>query len=786
LFVAFASPVGAVAAAVAAQRALAAHPWPMEGSLGVRMGPHTGEGILGGDNYLGLDVHRAARIAAAGHGGQVLVSGATRGLVANALPQGVSLRDLGRHRLRDLAVAEHLYDLVIEGLPAEFPPPRTLGTTPRNLPVQLTSFVGRDEEVAEVERLLDRARLVTLTGPGGVGKTRLALAVAERVRGRLDAGVVFVSLVGVTRPEQVLAAITRAIGADLGGTDAPLEALAEQLGDGRWLLVLDNLEQVLEVAGDLEELLARCPRLAILVTSRTVLGLGAEQEYPVPPLLLPADPAGVPLEELLASPAVALFVDRARAVRPDFALTQGNASVVVELCRRLEGLPLRATVQWSVDLLEPDEQSLLETAAVFVDGWTLQAAAEVAGVDEDRVLELTEALARHSLISLDRAGGPAPGPRLRMLETIRVFVAERLDARPDVAEVGRRHADYYRGLAEQADQPRRAVGQQLRGASQSEWVERLQVEAGNLAAAVRWYLAHDPGPLPHLFRVLWPFWSQRDHLGEARSWIDQLLPSADSLDPQARAELLWAVMVTAREVGDDAMALSARQRLAPLLAGIADPYLHAASQLAMAWTSPIVDDLGGALREASASLEEFRGQAEPLGTTSAGLTLGSVETTMGRYHDALRHLTEARDLAVRLGNAWLTATSQMLLGTLALVQGRLEDAQALLEEALDRSLAARSTQLVTLCLAGFAQLTFAEGNAEQAALLAGAAEGLRRLVGLRAWPSHRRAEAALVDQIRQALGVDRFDQAFAAGARLSQREAVAVVHDRLGGSVTAP
>jgi hypothetical protein len=288
------------------------------------MGPHTGEGILGGDNYLGLDVHRAARIAAAGHGGQVLVSGATRGLVANALPQGVSLRDLGRHRLRDLAVAEHLYDLVIEGLPAEFPPPRTLGTTPRNLPVQLTSFVGRDEEVAEVERLLDRARLVTLTGPGGVGKTRLALAVAERVRGRLDAGVVFVSLVGVTRPEQVLAAITRAIGADLGGTDAPLEALAEQLGDGRWLLVLDNLEQVLEVAGDLEELLARCPRLAILVTSRTVLGLGAEQEYPVPPLLLPADPAGVPLEELLASPAVALFVDRARAVRPDFALTPGQ------------------------------------------------------------------------------------------------------------------------------------------------------------------------------------------------------------------------------------------------------------------------------------------------------------------------------------------------------------------------------------------------------------------------------------------------------------------------------
>jgi tetratricopeptide (TPR) repeat protein len=231
--------------------------------------------------------------------------------------------------------------------------------------------------------------------------------------------------------------------------------------------------------------------------------------------------------------------------------------------------------------------------------------------------------------------------------------------------------------------------------------------------------------------------------------------------------------------------LSARQRLAPLLEGIADPYLHAASQLAMAWTSPIVDDLDGALREASASLEEFRGQAEPLGATSAGLTLGSVETTVGRYDDALRHLTEARDLAVRLDNAWLTATSQVLLGTLALVQGRLEDVQALLEEALDLSLAARSTQLVTLCLAGFARLAFVEGNAERAALLAGAAEDLRRRVGLRAWPSHRRAEAALVDQIRRALGADRFDQAFAAGARLSQREAVAAAQSRRGAGTRA-
>ena len=268
----------------------------------------------------------------------------------------------------------------------------------------------------------------------------------------------------------------------------------------------------------------------------------AEREYPVPPLPLPAGPptdaAGVALPELMASPAVALFVDRARAVRPDFALTEANAAAVVAICRRLDGLPLaielaaartrlldpgalldrlstsldalgtgavdmperqrtlRATVQWSVGLLDDAERSLLEIMAIFTGGWTVEAATEVAGLEEDRALDLTEALARHSLVQLDRT---EHGPRVRMLETVREFVAERLAARPDVAEVARRHAAYYRALAERADRP-------LRGAGQREWAERLQAEAGNLAAAVRWYLAHDPEPLPHLFRVLWLFW----------------------------------------------------------------------------------------------------------------------------------------------------------------------------------------------------------------------------------------------------------------------------------------
>ena len=695
-------------------------------------------------------------------------------------------------------------------------PPGARG--PGRLPVSTTSLLGRERAIGEVADLLGQpgVRLVTLTGPGGVGKTRLAVAVGELLRGRFGAGTVFVPLETVTDPGLVLAAIGRATGADLARTGSPAEALAETFGDGAWLLILDNLEQVVQVAPYLGELLARCPQLAILATSRTVLGLRAEREYPVPPL--PAGSGAALVAELESSPAVALFVDRARAVRPGFALTEGNAAAVAEICRRLEGLPLaielaaartrlldppalldrlaasldalgtgavdlperqrtlRATVEWSVGLLTDAERSLLEVAAVFTGGWTIQAAAQVAGLEEDRVLELSEALARHSLVYADSA---ELGPRTRMLETVREFVAERLAARADAAEVGRRHAGFYRELAEQADRP-------LRTAGQGEWMERLDAEAGNLAAAVRWYLAHDPGPLPHLFRVLWLFWTAQDLEREAWSWVEQLLPAGGRLDPQPSAELAWTALVLAVDIGNDAAALAARQRLASLLAGISDPFLHAVSQLAMAWALPIAGDLDGTLREVTVSLEELRGQDEPVFTAMAAFTAGSLGTALGRYDDALRHLREARDLAERPGEDWLAAGSRVQLGVLAVLRGSLDEARALLDEALDLSLAARSTPFVTLCLSGYAQLALAEGDPDRAALLEGAADGLRRRVGLPAWPHLRRVEADLVTQTRHRLGPGQFDQAFSAGSRLTQQQAVAIVQDQRGAGTPAP
>jgi predicted ATPase len=728
----------------------------------------------------------------------------------------VSFRVFGGPTELGRLVREDLAALLSDRFAAAGRPPRAAAGRPGGLgplPVSTTTLIGRERAIGEVAGLLARpgARLVTLTGPGGVGKTRLAVGAAERQRAHFEENIVFVSLSAVTEPELVLPSIGRAVGADLAGT--PLDAVAERLGDQRWLLVLDNLEQVVGAAADLGQLLTRCPGVVILATSRTVLGLRAEREYPVPPLPVSpaAEPSAVPADELMAWPAVALFVDRAQAVRPDFALTKINAAAVAEICRRLEGLPLaielaaartrlldppallarlaasldvlsassvdlpgrqqtlRATVAWSVGLLDEVERSLLEVASVFTDGWTIQAAAQVAGLTEDAALELSEALARHSLIYADGE----PGSRSRMLDTIRAFVAEQLAARPDAGQIRRRHADYYRMLAEQADPA-------LRGAGHGRWLEQLAAETGNLAAAIRWYLGHDRGPLPHLLRVLWPFWFLRDPLSEARTWIGELLPAAGTLSPQARAELTWTAAVTALEVGDDSTALAARQQLAALHDLTGDPFLHAVSQLAIAWATPLTGDFDDALLAASAALDELRGQDEPLWTALAAGTLGSMETSAGRCDDAADHLQEIRDLADRLDSAWLAAWSRVQLGTVAILQGRLDQARELLDDALTRSVQAHSTRSLTLCLTAFARLALADGDPERAALLAGAADGLQRRAGLRPWPMLRQGQAELTGQIRQAQDPDRFTKMTAAGSRLSQQEAIAATRRQHG------
>jgi predicted ATPase len=681
----------------------------------------------------------------------------------------------------------------------------------RSLPVDTTALIGRETAIEDVAGLIElpRTRLVTLTGPGGIGKTRLAVAVGERLGDRYPSGAVFVPLGSVAKPELVLVSIASTVGADVSRSQSPLDALVEHFGDAPFLLVLDNLERVVAAAPDLEGVLTRCPGVKILATSRIALRLRGEREYLVPALSLPSASSDWKVEQLASSPAIELFVDRARAVRPDFALTAENAGAVAEICRRLEGVPLaielaaartrllnpdallarletsldatgtgpvdlperqrtlRATVDWSVGLLDEAERAMLSTLAVFVDGWAIEAAAHVSDLDEDRTLDLIEALARQSLVRVDAT---AHEPRFRMLETVREFIAEQSAANPDLADVQRRHANYFRDLVERADRP-------LRGLDQPDWAERLQVEWANLGAAIRWFLAHDIEPLPHLFRALWLFWAMRDHLIEVRSWIDELTPAVASMDDHAQAELFWSAAATGVQLGDDTAAVAAKGRLEPLLGRFDDPFLEAVGHLAIAWVLPIIDDFDGALREASLCHEHLRDQDEPFWSAIALSTVGEVELDIGRLDDALPHLKQVRDLSQQFDSAWL-AVSWSQLGNLAIMQGRLGDARPLLDEGLTMSLDVESTVGVTLCLAGFARLAFVSGAPDRAAVILGAAEGIRRRVGIRVWPNLRRSEAELAKQIEQAIGADRFEEAFTSGSGLSRREAVAMVRER--------
>jgi predicted ATPase/class 3 adenylate cyclase len=479
-FLVFTSALNAARGAADAQRALAAEPWPDDGVVRVRMGLHTGEGRLAADDYVGIDVHRAARIAAAAHGGEVLVSGSTQTLLEGSLPAGTALRDLGEHRLKDLPRPERLHQLVISGLPSDFPPPRSLDAVPGDLPEPLTSFVGRESEIEAISDLLVSSRMVTLTGPGGTGKTRLSIEVARRVRDRFPDGAWFVPLEAVRDPDLVLPTIARVLGVREEPNRDAGETLVDRLGARPSLLVLDNLEQVVVVGPRLRGLLESTEAVRILATSREVLRVSGEQEYQVPPLA--------------ADPAMQLFLERARLARPDFTLDERGADAVQRLCERLDRLPLsielvaarvrlfspeailarldkrlpllsgggrdlpdrqrtlRGAIDWSFQLLDREEQHFFAQLAVFAGPVDLEAIEQI--VDPDGELgpgsiDAVQSLVEKSLLrELPSAAGE---PRFGMLETIREFAAERLAEEPQSDALRERHARYYLELAERLE-----------------------------------------------------------------------------------------------------------------------------------------------------------------------------------------------------------------------------------------------------------------------------------------------------------------------------------------------
>jgi predicted ATPase/class 3 adenylate cyclase len=603
LFAVFPRATDALAAAVAFQQALIAEPWPAEVSLRVRMALHTGEADLRAGSYYGSEVNRCARLRAVAHGGQVLLSRTTYDLVRDTLPEGASLRDLGEQRLRDLTRPEHVFQLLHPELPADFPPLNTLEARPNNLPVQPTPLIGREQELAALRGLLarDAARLVTLTGPGGTGKTRLALQTAADLLDEFADGVFFIDLAPISDPELVASAIAQPLGVRESGGQPLRESLKASLREKQVLLVLDNFEQVLAAAPLVAELLAAAPRLKALVTSRALLRLRGEKEFSVPPLSLPEPRQFVPLETLSQYGAVALFIQRAQDARPDFAVTNETAPAVAEICSRLDGLPLaielaaarvklfspaallsrlesrlkllvggprdlparqqtlRDAIGWSYDLLGEGEKALFRRLAVFVGGCTLEAAEAVCNAEGDLgadVLEGVAVLVEQSLLRQEE--GLEGEPRFTMLETIREYAVERLEESGEAEAVRWLHAQHFLTLAEEAE-----VGlfQLLR----LEAMERLAQEHDNLRAALAWCRTEPGGGETglRLVAALGAFWHFYGHLSEGRSLSEEILkrpPAAERTPARARGLLTVAVMsaeqsdwLTAQALGQESL-----------------------------------------------------------------------------------------------------------------------------------------------------------------------------------------------------------------------------------------
>ncbi|HEV8420592.1 MAG TPA: adenylate/guanylate cyclase domain-containing protein [Actinomycetota bacterium] len=558
-FVVFPNPLGAVQAAARIQRSLADQPFPQP--VRVRMGLHTGQGRLGAGDYVGIDVHRAARIAAAGHGGQVLISDATRALVEPDLTPDLALRDLGPHRLKDLAHPEHLFQLVVQGLPSEFPPPRSLDARPNNLPLQLTRFIGRQEQVSEIKRrLLNGARLLTLTGPGGTGKTRLALEVAAETLTAFEDGAWFVDLAPIMDPALVISTIAEILGVEEKPGRPLQDALETTLKDRAMLVVLDNFEQVVDAGAAVEQLLRAAPRLKVLVTSRAVLHRYGEQEFPVPPLDLP-DPGNLPdLASLTRYEAIALFIERAAAVKPEFALTKDNARSVAEITARLDGLPLaielaasrvkvlspqaiverlgrdspllisrvkdapvrqrtlRGAIEWSYELLKENERLLFKQISVFQGGGTLEAIESVCSSAPDSdTLEGLASLVDNSLLrQLEAEDGE---PRFVMLKTIKEYAAERLADVADVSDATRRvHAAYFADFARQQ-------WEDLTGLRRDRALAAMAADIENLRIAWRYWVAERN--LDQLNKLVDSLWL----LYDARGWYHATIEvTTDLLD----------------------------------------------------------------------------------------------------------------------------------------------------------------------------------------------------------------------------------------------------------------
>src|SRR5262245_54122968 len=751
---AFPTAAAAAAAAAAAQRAQAAEGWGEIGRLPVRIALHTGVADLREGDYFGLALNRVARLLAAAHGGQVLLSEATAGLVRDALPEGATLRDLGEHRLRDLVRPEHVFQLLLPPLPADFPPLRTAATRPNNLPAQRTPLVGREREVADVHHHLVQpaVRLVTLTGPGGIGKTRLGLQIAAESLEDFADGAFFVSLAAIAEPDLVAPTIAAAFGLREAGQRPAATLVAEHLRDKRLLLVLDNFEQLLPAADLVAGLLDTCAGVTALVTSRAVLHVYGEHAYPVPPLALPGTRARPAAADLVACEAVRLFVERAQAARPDFALTDANAAAVAELCRQLDGLPLaielaatrlrllspssllarlehrlplltggardlperqqtlRRTIAWSYDLLDAAEQRLFRRLAVFVGGCTLEAAEAVCAVEGDLGIDVLDGLGSLVDKSLLRQGEQEREPRFGLLETTREFALEHLQASGELGDLRRRHAAYFLGLAEEAEL-------KLRTAEQDRWMARLESEHDNLRAVLAWSQteAGEAQTGLRLAGALGWFWYVHGHHTEGRRWLDALLAAGSGAAGTVRAKALAAAGQLVQRQAEYGRATAMIEEALAL-------YRAAEDTSGVAWSLSLLAFFPqGSAERATALLEEslalYRASGDAWGIAWTLGCWGFVATQRGDWERAALLLDESLATFRRLGHTWGIARALSFLGRVQHALGNHDRAAELFEESLPRLRALDDSWATAQALNWLGELVLDRGDTERAGAL---------------------------------------------------------------------
>jgi len=808
---AFRNAERALAAACDAQRALTTEQWTGPVTIRARMALHTGDVEVRDSGYFGPPLNRVARLLAVGHGGQILLSAATEELLRERLPAGVALRDMGERRLKDLVRAERVYQLAAAGLQADFPPLKSLDQRAQNLPIQATSFVGREREMEEITGLLQSSKLVTLTGPGGAGKTRLSLQVGADLVDSFVDGVWFIELAALGDARLVAQAAATILGVK-EEPDEPLpDTLVQNIRDRELLLILDNCEHLILACAELcDALLASCPGIRILASSRQLLRIAGEAAYRVPSLPLP-DPKTVARAEVLTRYAAArLFVDRAMAVQRSFKVSDANASAIASICRHLDGIPLalelaaarvrmmsveelnqrldkrfhvltggsrtalprqqtlRALIDWSYDLLDAAERTLLGRLAIFAGGWTLRAAEHVcAGEDvagED-VLDLLASLVDKSLVVAEERNGAT---RYRMLETMREYACERLNATREEDALRRRHLAFYLALAEEADPG-------LVGPRQGEWLEQLDVERENVLAAHAACDRQENGALLglRLVHAIKRYWVSRGLLGLGKRVTLQALDrSGADVRDLARCRVLFAAgqfgcfmgqygearahleesLPIAREIGAESLIASITSTLALAALGQDD---HAAARDYFE-QAIVLSRKSGNRRELAASLN---------GLAQLDRMEGALEAAATRYEQALAIMRE-------LGDRESTAVVLLNLALVAIGQRDGMRARPILEDVLAISSEMQSRPTGQCALDACAALAALRGEWIAAARFFGAVEARTAEGGYHRDPADDAFLAPLIARARDTLGAYTFEGVEAQGRTLSYDAAI--------------